>query len=77
MNIKYNVGTIDKLIRYALGIGFLVFAIIYQQWLLLIGTAVMIGTAYLGFCWLYKLFGLNTCRVILRGEDKKETESET
>ncbi len=70
MNMRYNVGTIDKLIRYALGIGFLVVAIVYQQWLLLIGTAVMVGTAYLGFCFLYKLFGLNTCKVILKGEDK-------
>lgn len=60
--MKKNVGTIDSYIRYGIGIVFIVLAVFYSWWLL-IPAAIAIATGALGTCGLYRLFGINTCKL--------------
>jgi uncharacterized membrane protein len=63
-----NMGTADKIIRIILAI---IFAVLYFTEtvtgtvgiILLVLGAVFVITSLTGFCGLYKLFGLNTCKV--------------
>lgn len=70
--MKKNVGKVDALVRYILAIVFLVLAIVLDFYWLLIGTFICIVTALLGRCGLYKLLGINTCKV-----DYKDLEPNT
>jgi len=67
--MKKNVGKTDAYIRYGLGVVFLVLAVILQgwYWLLLVPAVLAIATGALGFCGLYSLFGISTCKL----EDQK------
>ena len=66
--MKKNVGGVDKLIRYGIA---LVIAVLYYLGIisgtlglvLLIFAIVLILTGFFGFCGLYTLFGVNTCKV--------------
>jgi hypothetical protein len=66
--MKTNVGSIDKMVRIALAV---VFAILYFTHtvqgtlgiVLLVLGAVFLGTALMGSCPLYSLFGMSTCPV--------------
>ncbi len=60
--MKKNVGTVDKLVRGGLGVIFVVLAFTVSYWFL-IPAAIAFGTAMLGTCGLYSLFGLSTCKV--------------
>lgn len=64
--LKQNVGTIDRLIRAAVGVVALVLFFMLPdasfRWYLLIGL-VPLATALLGSCPLYSIFGLSTCPV--------------
>jgi hypothetical protein len=62
MKLKKNVGKIDQLIRYGIALVFAVLGIVLSPFFF-IGTAVMIFTAYFKFCGLYRLFGINTCKI--------------
>lgn len=62
MKLKKNVGKIDQLIRYMLALGFAVLGILITPFFF-IGTLVMILTATFKFCGLYRLFGINTCKI--------------
>ena len=61
--MKQNVGTIDRVIRVALGVALITFAVIGE------GVAAKFGwigvipllTAFAGFCPLYTLLGVNSC----------------
>jgi sulfite exporter TauE/SafE len=63
-----NVGTIDKIIRLALGAAMIAFALGYLapgtswSWIGWIG-AVPIATALVGRCGIYSLLGYSTCSV--------------
>lgn len=61
--MKENVGTVDKIIRMILGIVFLSFYFILDSGLKYISIVgiVLILTAFLKFCPLYTIFGINTC----------------
>lgn len=67
-----NVGKVDRVIRVILGIVLIVLGVLFQLngqglwWLALIG-AVSLITGLVGFCGLYRVFGISTCPV-----DKKE-----
>jgi hypothetical protein len=61
--MKRNVGRIDQIVRYALGAILVVVAILTQIWWLLIPAAIAVVTAAVGRCGLYKLFGINTCKL--------------
>jgi uncharacterized membrane protein YuzA (DUF378 family) len=59
-------GTIDRVVRAALGIA-LVFGALaagapIARAILGVAAVIMLGTAFVGFCPLYRLFGLSTCR---------------
>jgi len=60
--MEKNVGKKDGYVRYVLGVILIVLAYLWNWWLL-IPAAVMVLTAYFGMCGLYKLFGINTCKL--------------
>jgi len=62
MKTKKNVGKIDQLVRYGIAFVFLVLTFTVSYWFF-IGAVVMMFTAYFSFCGLYKLFGINTCKI--------------
>ncbi len=66
-----NIGTIDRLIRLVLGIALLAAPFVsgmalFQSTLLTIASVVvglvMVGTAAMKFCPLYRILGLRTCQ---------------
>ncbi|SFR31477.1 Protein of unknown function [Yoonia tamlensis] len=66
-----NVGTIDRLFRIVLGVilialpvisEFAIFDSIAATVISVIAGIIMIGTAALRFCPIYRIFGLRTCR---------------
>ena len=63
-----NVGNADRIIRLVVGIAALIgafaagFGSVGGVALLVVG-AIMLGTAAVGFCPLYKVFGISTCPV--------------
>ncbi len=62
--MKVNEGSLDRIIRVILGL------IIFSLWFVLQGNAKYLGliglipliTALLGWCPLYTIFGINTCK---------------
>lgn len=59
--MKQNIGKVDKIIRVVVGIIIMVLGLIFQSWLGILGI-IPIATALLGFCGLYPLLGINTCK---------------
>ena len=57
--MKKNVGNIDKVVRIILGIIIAALGIYYQSWWGLVAI-VPFATAFMGFCGLYPVFGINT-----------------
>jgi hypothetical protein len=63
--MKKNVGSFDKIFRIVVGLGLLSLLFLLDapmSYLGLIGL-VPLGTALMGWCPLYTLFGINTCKV--------------
>ena len=60
-----NVGNKDKAIRVVLGILFVAIGVLFGgAWLALsVIGAVLLITAVTGFCGVYALFGINTCKI--------------
>ena len=66
--MKANEGTIDRIIRAVVGVAALLGAFAIGSGsvafvLLLVVGAVLLVTAAVGFCPLYRVFGINTCPV--------------
>ncbi|MBI5667096.1 MAG: DUF2892 domain-containing protein [Chloroflexi bacterium] len=57
-----NVGNVDRIARLILGIAVIAAGFAVQSWLGALGL-IFIGTALVGFCPIYTLFGINTCPV--------------
>jgi len=66
--MKKNMGSVDKIIRVIIAI---VIAVLYWQGIISGGTAaivllvfagIFVVTSLVGFCPLYPIFGLNTCK---------------
>ena len=55
-----NVGKFDRTLRVVLGAVILGAGFLYHNWLGVIGI-IPLATAFLGWCPLYSLLGLNTC----------------
>ena len=63
MNMKRNVGTIDRIIRIVLGIALIAGTLTgYIGWWGWIGV-VPLATGLMSSCLLYSLLGINTCPV--------------
>ncbi len=63
MKLKKNVGKVDQIIRYIIGAILIVLAFVLPLYWLLIPAAIAIFTAIFSFCGLYRLFGINTCKI--------------
>jgi len=77
MHIEKNVGAKDKTIRVIAGLILLGVGMSMQGVSGIVCTIVGIGllfTAITGFCSLYKLFGINTCKVKPGSTSKKTGE---
>lgn len=68
--MKLNEGTVDRIIRVVAGIALLVlaFTVIQGGWAIAAGIVggVLLLTGAIGFCPLYRIFGLSTCPVNAR-----------
>jgi len=63
MKFQANVGRVDQIIRYVIALGFLTVAIITSMWSLIIVSVVLVFTALFKTCGLYRLIGINTCKI--------------
>jgi hypothetical protein len=66
--MKTNEGTVDRIIRAVVGVAALLGAFAMGAGsiafvLLLVVGAILLVTAAVGFCPLYRVFGINTCPV--------------
>lgn len=59
--MKRNAGTADRIIRILIGLAALGAGYYYQNWLGLIGL-VPLFTGLVGWCALYPLLGISTCK---------------
>lgn len=60
--MEKNVGSKDKMIRY-IGAGFCAVLALTMNWLFWIPAVILAATAAMSFCGIYKLFGINTCKI--------------
>jgi hypothetical protein len=63
--MQKNVGSVDKILRIVIGLGLLSLLFVLEapmKYLGLIGL-VPLATSLMGWCPLYTLIGLNTCKV--------------
>lgn len=63
--MKKNVGSIDKVVRVVAGLALITVGIVQggAWWAAGLVGVVLVGTAATGFCGLYTLLGVNTCKV--------------
>lgn len=64
--MKNNMGSIDQVARITLGVGLISIGVVFQDCWGLIGI-IPLSTALVGWCPLYWLLGLRTCRHCLDG----------
>jgi len=60
--MEKNVGGADRVIRVILGIVIIAAGVYFKSWWGLVGLILLI-TGLLGQCGLYKVFGINTCKI--------------
>lgn len=58
--MKKNVGRTDKAIRIVIGLGIVAAGLYFQSWWGLLAL-VPLATAFMSFCGLYTILGVNTC----------------
>lgn len=65
--MKKNIGKTDRIIRLFIGlVSFLLIGVFRNQavqWVLFIVSIISLLTAAIGWCGIYKVFGINTCKV--------------
>lgn len=59
--MKYNVGSLDRIIRLVVGLGIAIGGVIFESYWGLIGVVFM-ATAVFQFCPIYALLGMNTSK---------------
>ena len=57
-----NIGAIDRIIRVVLGLGIVYWGVQNGSWLGLFGV-ILLATATIQFCLIYRIFGIRTCPV--------------
>ncbi|MCE5250030.1 DUF2892 domain-containing protein [bacterium] len=60
--MKRNVGTIDKVLRIIVGIVIIAVGFYFKSWWGVIGI-IPIATGLIGYCMLYTIFGISTCKL--------------
>lgn len=65
MKLPVNEGKVDRGVRISLGVLFLFLAMSFPPLAIvfIIIALVLLATGALGFCGIYKLFGINTCNI--------------
>jgi len=63
--MKVNMGGTDRVIRIVVGVAILGLGLIFRSWWGLIGL-LPLGTGLVGFCALYVLLGISTCKAAPR-----------
>ncbi|HTZ10770.1 MAG TPA: DUF2892 domain-containing protein [Candidatus Margulisiibacteriota bacterium] len=61
--MKKNIGATDRRIRLILGLLLIMAALYWKCWLCAIAGVILIITAAIGWCGLYKLLKINTCNI--------------
>ena len=56
-----NIGKIDKILRLILVVMFIILGIVYSKWFF-IPAIILVYTVITGWCGLYTLFKINTCK---------------
>jgi hypothetical protein len=69
--MKCNVGKTDKTIRIVLGIVIAAAGFYFKSWWGIVAIVPLV-TAFTGFCPLYSLLGINTCKTKLRVNYNRE-----
>ncbi len=59
--MKQNVGGIDRILRLVVGIALIAWGVVAQNWWGAVGI-IPLFTAAIGWCPLYPLIGLSTCK---------------
>lgn len=59
--MKSNVGGIDRIVRFIVGLAIVVAGLVFQSWWGLVGI-IPIFTAAINWCPLYLPFGISTCK---------------
>ncbi len=59
--MKSNVGGIDRIVRFIVGLAIVVAGLVFQNWWGLVGI-IPIFTATINWCPLYLPFGISTCK---------------
>jgi hypothetical protein len=59
--MKRNMGKADRMIRFIIAIVIILAGLYFQSWWGLIAL-LPLATSYTGFCPLYKLLGISTCK---------------
>ena len=62
MKFKKNEGIIDRIIRVVAGLVLIALGMQYAAWLWFVGLVVL-GTGLVGWCGLYHVLGISTCKV--------------
>ncbi len=57
--MKKNVGSIDRIVRLVVGAAAVILAIVFKFWWGLLGI-ILIVTALINWCPIYRIFGLST-----------------
>lgn len=57
-----NVGTVDRIIRVVVGLILIAWAISAGNLWWILGAA-LVATGVFSFCGLYRVFGINTCKI--------------
>jgi hypothetical protein len=60
--MKVNVGSLDKVVRVVVGLVIIGVGLAFKSWWGAIGVIPLV-TAAVGFCPLYTLLGVSTCKV--------------
>lgn len=60
--MKANEGNADRILRTVLGVALAGYGIATGSWLGLLAV-IPLGTAAIGWCPLYRIFGFNTCQL--------------
>lgn len=63
--MKYNVGTVDRMYRMAIGVGVVVIGIIFGTWWGAFGL-ILVATALIGWCPLYRVVNFSTANKLKR-----------
>jgi hypothetical protein len=63
MKLKKNVGKVDQIVRYIIAAILVVLGFVLPLNWLFIPAAIALFTAIFSFCGLYKVFGINTCKI--------------